>query len=530
MRKFVSIAGLICIALMLAGCSVKIANKDMNPFVSVSFEKKTGEITSLATSIPSPKLPIIFGIGFEKKPAGKLEVTIEDPKGKEVFRDTVQANDTYMHKKPVPEPLKYNWGFYSFNKVMDDPGTYTIKVIGNDATGALELTSMQNSAYINNFTGTAVKISADVTDTSKELGFYLAAMPTQSSGSGIFLAKIIDPDGIEIQNTRLTISEKTPAPALDFWEKPAKKGTYTAIIETKEASGSVSGYVYDEKPIDFMAFVKPSLMVLIGIALYLMIKSKDRRIMVWGGLFWLIATFFVNIVINYIVSNLIPNLVGPYSGLTAGIINTVSMSIVSVLMMYFSRFISEVKKCSPTELVAFVYGFIFVNPLLAGLSGLMDISNKNGSFVPGYATMTIPGQYPSSNLAMLDIGTSVINMICACLGTFAVLTVFLWVIRQKEAVKPSTLWLMSIGAIGLKIVIDFAQLYANQSIIIMTIGKPIITMRMTFGFAPPIVEALLSTGVLVAIGVLVIINWKKIMGLALKACPVTIDDLTHKEA
>lgn len=198
--------------------------------------------------------------------------------------------------------------------------------------------------------------------------------------------------------------------------------------------------------------------------------------------------------------------------------------------MFFSRFISEVKKCSPTELVAFVYGFIFVNPLLAGLSGLMDISNKNGSFVPGYATMSIPGQYPNSSLATLDIGTSFINMICACLGTFAVLIIFLWVLRQKDSVKPSTLWLASIGAIGLKIIIDLAQLYANQSIILMTIGKPIITMRMTFGFAQPIVEALLSTGILVAIGVLVIINWKKIMGLALKACPVTIDDLTHKEA
>lgn len=528
MRKFVSIAGLICIALMLAGCSVKIADKDLNPFVSVSFEKKTGEITSLATSIPSPKLPIMFGIGFEKT-EGKLEVTIEDPKGIEVFKDTVQANDAYMHKKPVPESLKFNWGFYSFNKVMDDPGVYTIKIHGTDATGSLELTSMQNSAYITNFTGVAVKVTANVTDTNKELGLYLTAMPTKEN-KGIFLAKIIDPDGIEIQNTRLTASEQTQVPALSFWEKPAKKGTYTAIIETKDASGSISGYLYDEKPIDALAFIKPTLMVIIGIALYLMIKSKDRKVMVWGGLFWLIATFFVNIVINYIISNLIPGLVGPYSGLIAGVINTASMSIISVLMMFFSKFITEIKKCSPTELVAFVFGFIFVSPLLTGISGLMDISNKNGSFIPGYATMNIPGQYPSSSLASLDIGISIVNMVCACLGTFAVLIVFLWVLRQKETIKPSTLWLSAIGAIGIKIIIDLAQLYASQSVILMTIGKPIITMRMTFGFAEPIVEALLSTAVLVAIGVLVIVNWKKIMGLALKACPVTIDDLTHKEA
>ncbi|NTU61581.1 MAG: hypothetical protein HGA95_04575, partial [Caldiserica bacterium] len=99
----------------------------------------------------------MFGIGFEKT-EGKLEVTIEDPKGIEVFKDTVQANDAYMHKKPVPESLKFNWGFYSFNKVMDDPGVYTIKIHGTDATGSLELTSMQNSAYITNFTGIAVKI------------------------------------------------------------------------------------------------------------------------------------------------------------------------------------------------------------------------------------------------------------------------------------------------------------------------------------------------------------------------------------
>ncbi len=529
MRKFVSIAGLICIVLMLAGCSVRISNMDKEPIVTSSFKDKTGEVASLTITLPDNNLPVLFGIGFEKT-TGTLEVTIDDTTGKEVFKDTVQANDTYMHKKEVPEPLKYNWGFYRFNKVMDKAGTYTIHITGNGASGTVQLSPMTNNdTYFTNFTGTAVKVTAEG-NTDKEMGFNLQALPTQDN-KGVIMAKIYDPDGVEIRSTRLTYDPNNEsASQLIFWEKPAKNGTYTAIIEAKDASGSAIGNAFDEKEIPWLAFVKPILFVLLGIALYLMIRSKDRRVMVWGGMFWMIATFIISILFGLILKDALAGIMGPNAGLIGAFLNTIALAIVYIVIVWFSKYVVEIKKCSPTELVAFAFGFAFVSPILTGLSDLMSISKLNGSMIPAYSSVMVPGVYASSGLAGLDISTSVISLICQSIGTIAALIIFLWVFRQRDELPKSTLWMAAIGSIFIKIVVDCALLYSRQAMSLILMDKPAVAMRMTFGFSSPTIELLTSTGILVVIAVLVIVNWKKIMGLALKACPVTIDDLTNKEA
>lgn len=525
MRKFVSIAGLICIALVLAGCSVKIADKENKTFAASAFEKKTGELASLSTSIPSPKLPIILEINFEKT-EGKLSVAIEDPNGKEVFRDTIK--DTASGNK-LSDENKEKIGKYYFDKVMDQQGIYTVKMIGEDATGTIEATLYQNSVYLTKFNGIAVQISREVTDTNKELGILLAAQPTQGS-DGIFTAKILDPEGKEIQNTRLTPTKDFPSPTLNFFEKPAKKGVYTAIIEVKDGTGSAYGSFFDEMQIDFSAFVKPILLILLGIAFYLMIKSKDRKVMVWGGMFWLIASIIVNLGVGYLVSAVFSNSLNKNTVMVNYLILTASTSVFGVLLMYFSKFIAEIRKCSPTELVAFVYGFIFVNPLITGINFLSVISNSGGSIIPAYKLMSVPGSYSSVGLAAYDIFTSLANMLAVSLVTFAALVIFLWVLRQKESVKPTTLWLAGIGAVLLKISGDVVLYFANQSTTLEMLGNPTTVFRMNLGIGSPMNESLVFTGILWAMGAAVIFNWKKIMGLALKACPVTIDDLTHKEA
>lgn len=525
MRKFVSIAGLICIALVLAGCSVKIADKENKTFAVSAFEKKTGELASLSTSIPSPKLPVIMDINFEKS-EGKLFVEIDDPNGKEVFRDTIK--DT-MSGKNIPDEKKERIGNYHFDKVMDQPGIYTVKIIGENATGTIEATLLQNSAYMTKFNGIAVQISREVTDTTKELGILLAAQPTQGS-EGIFTAKIIDPDGKEIQNTRLTPTKDLPNPYLNFYEKPAKKGFYTAIVEVKDGSGSALGYFFDERPIDFSAFVKPILLILLGIAFYLMIKSKDRKVMVWGGMFWLVASILTNLGVGYLVSGAISSSLSKYSVVINYFVLSASVSVLGILLMYFSRFISEIKKCSPTELVAFVYGFIFVNPIITGINGLSVISNSNGSIVQSYKIMSVPGNYSSAGLASYDIITSLANMLAVSLVTFTALVIFLWVLRQKESVKPSVLWLAGIGAVLIKLAGDSVFFFANQATTIEVLGNPTTVFKMNLGIGSPMTESLVFTAILLAMGSIVVANWKRIMGLALKACPVTIDDLTHKEA
>jgi hypothetical protein len=525
MRKFVSIAGLICIALVLAGCSVKIADKENKTFAASAFEKKTGEIAVLSTSIPSPKLPVIFDIGFEKT-EGKLSVILEDPNGAEVFTDTLKASNA---DKSVPLETREKWGNYHFDKVMELAGKYTMKVLGENATGTIEATLYQDSVYMTKFTGIAVQISKEVTDTSKELGILVGAQPTADS-AGLFTAKIIDPEGKEIKNTRLTPTKDFPNPYLNFFEKPAKKGVYTAIIEAKDATGSATGYFFDQEPIDFSAFVKPVLLILLGVAFYLMIKSKDRKVMVWGGMFWLIASILTNLGISFLVSKLFANVPGNYGFLVQNVTNTISLSIIGVLLMFFQKFIAEIKKCSPTELVAFAFGFVFINPIITGINGLTLISQANENIVHSYRILTVPGNYISTEHAIFDIGTSLVSMIASCLITFTALIIFLWVLRQKEQIKPTTLWLAVIGAVVLKIVGDFALFYSNQATALYVLGNPTTVFKLTFGFASPMVESLIFTGILCVIGALVIVNWKKIMGLALKACPVTIDDLTHKEA
>ncbi len=530
MRKFVSIAGLICIVLMLAGCSVRISNMGKDPIVTSSFKDKTGEVASLTITLPDNNLPVLFGIAFEKS-AGTLEVTIDDTTGKEVFKDTVQANDAYMHTKAVPEPLKYNWGFYRFNKVMDKAGTYTIHINGNGASGLVQLSPMTNNdTYFTNFTGTAVKVTAEATSTDKEIGINLQALPTQDN-KGVIMAKIYDPDGVEIRSTRLTYDPNNESSSqLIFWEKPAKTGTYTATIETKDASGSAIGNAFDEKGIPWLGFVKPILFVLLGIALYLMIRPKDRRVMVWGGMFWMIATFIISILFGLVLKNALAGLMGPDAGLIGGFLNTIALAIVYIVIVWFSKYVAEIKKCSPTELVAFAFGFAFVSPILTGISDLMSISKLNGSMVPAFSSVMIPGVYTSSSLAVMDISTAVINLVCQSIGTIAALIIFLWVIRQRDELPKSTLWMAAIGSIFIKIVADCALLYSRQAMSLILMDKPAVAMRMTFGFSSPTTELLTSTGILVVIAVLVIVNWKKIMGLALKACPVTIDDLTNKEA
>jgi hypothetical protein len=526
MRKFVSIAGLICIVFILAGCSVRIAEPGtVEP--PISFENKSGEIVSIPYNLPDAKLPVMVGVSFEKT-NGTLELAITDPDGAEVFKDQIQANDTSRHQKPVPETIKYNWGYYSINKVMEKSGTYTINITGTDATGMLATTAnTYNGVYFSSFSGTAVKMTTEVTDTSKELGINLATIQPPND-KGIITARILDPEGKEIKNTRMVTSDDKAA-QFTMWEKPAKTGTYTVLIEAKEATGSAMGNFFTEKPIPWMAFLKPILILLIGIGIYLMIKSKDRKVMVWGGLFWLISTFLISILFGTILSGVTNSFMGPYGPLTAGYINTISLSIISILILYFSRYLNEIKNAVPTELVAFAYGFVFVNPILAGVSGLLDISNKNGSLVPGLTSMQVPGVYPSSGLAAFDIGISVVNMVGQILVVFSAIIMFLWVLRQKEQVSKTTLWLVGAGAVAIKIVVDAAYLYSNQAMAKLIFNQPIAASRFTFDIASPMNEVLLATGIIVVLAALAIANWKKIMGLAIKACPVTIDEFTRKE-
>ena len=170
---------------------------------------------------------------------------------------------------------------------------------------------------------------------------------------------------------------------------------------------------------------------------------------------------------------------------------------------------------------------MFVEPLLAALSNLTNIGQINDQLALN-PTYSLPGVYPNGGIAFLDISTSFINFIAYSLGTIALVIIFMWVLRQKENIAKSTLWLAGVGAVFGKIVLDFLFWSSNNPITLLVNDKLGIGAKSVFGIGSPTTEALVLTGLMVIIGVIVIVNWKKLMGLALRACPVTIDDLTSK--
>ena len=351
MRKFVSIAGLICIAFILIGCSVRTDTIPSSGIVIKDFKDASGELASVSASIPDKNLPLLFVVVFEKS-KGTLTYEVTDPNGNKAFDGKVVANapiDSALPKIPA-EPEK--WGTFSFNKTVADQGTYKFTVTGQDATGRIELLpSTGGGTFFSKYTGTVLRITQEVTDINKELNVSLIYSPVRGE-EGVVIGKVLDPEGKELKNSRIESADPNNPAYFEFSEKPTKTGIYSATIEVKDSSGSVMGMFYNNTQLPWLAFLKPILYILLGFALYFMIKPVDRKIMIWGGMFWIGTHLIYSVLLSFLVQKaeaaLSPTI---YFALIFGVINIGVLALMRILMLYFTRFFVEVKKCSQKNLL-----------------------------------------------------------------------------------------------------------------------------------------------------------------------------------
>ncbi len=497
---------------LLTGCTARVQTEP-NRQTPLTFGNVTGTVIEATRNIASPGLTLAFYTNFEKT-AGKLDYEVVSPKG-----DTVASGpllSTAQNQAKESDEEKAKWGMYQFSKVVNDAGDYKIKIVGERASGSVQLLAVNEFSFAN-FTGQIAKAEQDVKQTGENVAFTVIA----KYASGVVNAKIFDPAGNVLVTNRLN-QEGEP---IVFIQPAEKTGIYKAIIEAEEATGSALATPFVEKQVSWLFFIRPILMALLALVFIISVGKKNTKVMIWGAMLMLIGFFVGNIAGEVLRGQIGLWMNNPLSYLVPALIGAGISAVVQTVAIIFSKYIGEMKTVTPNELYGFVVGFVMVEPLMAAFSGFSGLFNFSNRSMPWSFLEPMPRDYINSTVAFYDSVIPFLQRAFAMVIIMAVVTIVLWVMRKKGQ-KPMPMWAYISIAAGTKVVLDVLLSYSN---VLPVNGKMLAALWETFPLGYPMTQGVAITAIL-AVGAGIVFTYRgRIAQMLRESCEVTIDDLKTKK-
>ncbi len=513
----------VVIALMFAGCSVQVdvTNRMEN---SIEFENANGIILERTFKSVGDNVPVGFYIGFDKK-SGDADIKVYDPNGKTIYSDAMKAGYVYPNRPaddlPLPneeqaieriesltEEQKESWGFFTFKWLPEVEGEYRFELSAEDLTAAIVYEKLNPSLV--NFTGIVEEVEYEIDEVGKNLN--LLFQSSDISKGSLFI-RIFDPDGNQIRVSELT-NEKS---SFVYTEPATMTGTYTAYIEAKEATGIVRATIAEEKQIPNTAFLLPILITLLGIIGYILVKKGNRKLIIWGALFWL-GAYFIGLIITQFLAPVSGTFWGTYSILNYWTIISIISSLMLGIAPLLVGIVADVKNATPKELIGFGVGFVIAPAIFEGLNGISNINTVGKQILP-YGNKIV-GTYASIGEAVYQIGVPIITRVCLMTIIFALTMVIIWALRQKT-VKINKGLIILAGIAGI-VLTNVLFSYINM---IVTQTQSVILFSIAYPFGSQITQAIIISIIMIIAAVYIYFKRENINTLADQTCSVTIYDM-----
>lgn len=509
MKKIAQITSLIVFLLVLAGCSVNIETPRSSP-LPFEFAGANGTITETVRNISSKGLSLVAEINFEKI-SGKLDYLITSPSGNIIEKGFLASN--YEPHKDLPQEVKEKWGVYKFSKVAEEAGDYKITINGDNATGSVQVVTANYFGFTG-FSGIVAEATAEAKTPEDKISFSFNAKYTD----GIVNAKVYDPLGKELSTSRLEKGKEIDDPII-FDQKAGQTGVFKAVLEAENATGQALIIPFKKNDIPLLAFLRPTLFLLLGLLFIFLVGKGNGRVFFWGAMIFLISQFVGGIAGEFVRTWAAGIVIFPLAILVPILFAAGTSAFIQMFGLTFTKYIAEMKTITPRELFGFLAGFVVVEPFLAAFSGYSAIYKLSGMLSPYPFGSPIPGLYPSTESALYDLALPFLQRGFAMIEIIALGLLVVWAIRRKEQ-KGFPTWAIVVFAMVGKAIIDVLLTYTNY---LPILGRRSSTFWESFQFGNFYVQGIAITAILAVFAVIVYYKRQSLAKMLNESCEVTID-------
>jgi hypothetical protein len=509
MKKIAQIAPLIVFLLVLAGCSVNIETPRSSP-LPFEFTSANGTIIESVRNISAKGLNLVVEINFEKI-SGKLDYEISSPSGKTIEIGVLASN--FEPHKNLPQETKEKWGVYKFSKVAEEAGDYKITIKGDNASGSVQVVTANYFGFTG-FSGIVAEATAEANSPEDKISFSFNAKYTD----GIINAKVYDPLGKELSTSRLEKGKEIDEPII-FDQKAGQTGVFKAVLEAENSTGQALIIPFKKNDIPSLAFLRPTLFLLLGLLFIFLVGKGNGRVFFWGAMIFLISQFVGGITGEFVRTWMAGMVIFPLAILVPILFAAGTSAFIQMFGLTFTKYIAEMKTISPRELFGFLAGFVVVEPFLAAFSGFSAIYKLNGMLSPYPFGSPIPGLYPSSESALYDLALPFLQRGFAMLEIIALGLLVVWAVRRKEQ-KGLPTWAIVIFAMIGKAVIDVLLTYTNY---LPILGRRSSAFWESFQLGNFYAQGLAITAILAVFAVIVYYKRQSLAKMLNESCEVTID-------
>jgi len=525
-RKIVSTLTVLVILVLLSGCSINIDISDKQPS-SVNIEQQqSGLIFERVINSQGTEVPVGFTIWFDKQD-GELTITVKDPNKKEIYSGQLRTEFVYPNRPeddlPTPDEMKAlekinslsdeqrnSWGYMTFAYIPEVEGNYTLEIHGQSATGSLMFAELDSS--FKDFSGKVEYLELEIENIGDPISFIFLA-GNKPSPTGKLFARIFDPTGKQIR-----VFELIDGGNKFVFEEPAEMtGKYTAYIDAENSSALVRAQSLEKEEVPNIAFLLPILITLLGIIGYFFVKRGNRKLVIWGAIFWL-GAYFVGSILSNSLSFISNFFWGNYGGLNYMMIIGFISSLLIGISPLLTGVVADIKKSTPKELLGFAAGFVIAPSILEGLNGIMNV-NSYGSQILPYGSK-IPGTFESASSTFLGIGIPLISRIGLMVIVFAFTLLIVWALRQKtERINKGMVITGSVLGIAItNLLFTYVNTLATQT-------QAISLMSLSYPFGTPLIQGVFIALILSIVALYIYNKRSNLISLAEKACSVTIEDM-----
>lgn len=509
MKKIAQIALLIVFLLVLTGCSVNIETPRSSP-LPFEFANANGQIIESVRNISAKGLSLVAEINFEKA-SGKLDFAIASPSGNIIEKGILTSN--YEPHKDLLQEVKEKWGVYKFSKVAEEAGDYKITINGENATGSVQIVTANYFGFTG-FSGIVAEATAEAVNTEDKISFSFNAKYTD----GIINAKVYDPLGKELSTSRLEKGKDIDDPII-FDQKAGQTGVFKAVLEAENATGQALIIPFKKNDIPLLAFLRPTLFLLLGLLFIFLVGKGNGRVFFWGAMIFLISQFVGGIAGEFVRTWAAGLVIFPLAVLVPVLFAAGISAFIQMFGLTFTKYVAEMKTITPRELFGFLAGFVVVEPFLAAFSGYSAIYKLSGMLSPYPFGSPIPGIYPTTESALYDLALPFLQRGFAMIEIIALGLLVVWAIRRKEQ-KGFPTWAIVVFAMVGKAIIDVLLTYTNY---LPILGRRSSTFWESFQFGNFYVQGIIITAILALFAVIVYYKRQSLAKMLNESCEVTID-------
>lgn len=534
MRKKVTfVFAILVITLVLSGCATNIDMSDVQP-IHYDIENESGSVGEYTFGVDLNLFPFRASAMFSRE-EGELFIKLRDPDGKILYSDILKNDFVYINYpegsnlspteqanieavNSLPKEKRESWGIFNLECYPEQTGVYTLEISGESASG--DVTIAESATTITDFTGKVAHAQYEVEEIDQMVRFIFSV---SGDAKGKLYARVFNPNDEQIRVTELSANN----PHFMYEAKAEMTGIYTAYIDAEDATCEVGSKSIAKKNIPYSIFIMPILIALLGVIAYFFIRRENRKLVIWGAIYWL-GAYFIGGIIFSMTQNMWNGVFwGASSWISLTLISTLFIAILVGISPLLSGWVKDVKQCSPQHLIGFGAGFVIAPAILEGLNGVMDI---NGMLSRNLYPMSaeLPGFYSTTESVILRVALPVIARIGLMVIVFALAMIIIWAYRQKSELKNRGLIILGsiLGIVAVHVAFDYLLILAKDTVSMFQYAK-------AYSFGSPLSQGITITVILIAIGAYLFTKRSDLLPLAQKACEVTINDMRsekHKEA